>query len=69
MMRAKRYEKTLKKFGAVVKKARKKRQLSQDKLARRIGYTSGMISRWEHGLKEPGYLAVKALQRALKIKI
>lgn len=68
-MRAKKYEETLKRFGEAVKKARKKRRLSQDKLAKRIGYTSGMISRWEHGLKEPGYLAVKALQRALKIKI
>ena len=59
----------LKKMGEKIKIARKSKCMSLRKLSDKIGYSTTTISEWERGLKTPSILAVKELQRVLRVRI
>lgn len=40
-------------FGESLKELRKERKIGQELLAKSIGVSSGIISLWENGLREP----------------
>lgn len=61
-------EKKLQRLGEKIKKGRNNQKLTLKTLGQKIGYSASIISRWERGLKEPKYMAIKALEKELNIK-
>ncbi len=55
--------------GAVLKKAREKRKLTQAELATKAGVHEMTISRLERGDRQPSMDLLQRLARALKVKI
>lgn len=51
-------------IGAKVRSARRAAGLSQEQLARRLGTTQSVISRWERGHDEPRVSTLGAIARA-----
>lgn len=48
-------------FGAKIRLLRKQKDLSQDEVAKRIGYSRIQVSNWEIGRSEPDVLAINKL--------
>jgi transcriptional regulator with XRE-family HTH domain len=61
---------TEKRFGAVLKRLRRQRDLTQDRLARRAGLDQGYVSQLESGRRaNPSIAIAKKLARALDVPI
>src|SRR5262245_40675944 len=58
----------LKALGARLRSLREAAGLSQEALAARAGVSQRAVSSWELALREPGWLAVLALARALGVQ-
>ena len=57
----------LKMFGARLKELREAAGLSQKQLAEKSGLSQGGVAHWEKGIREPGWLAILALAKALDV--
>jgi transcriptional regulator with XRE-family HTH domain len=61
---------THRRLGAVVRRLRKQRDLTQEQLAARAGLTQGHLSRLEAGERpNPGAVTLKRLARALDVPL
>lgn len=49
-----------------LKEMRIKAGFTQEELAKKIGVSLGMVSKWENGKQTPKYLNITKLKRALK---
>lgn len=56
-------------FGKRLKKLRKARKLSQEKLAERCNVSNSCVSRWETDTLEPNYKNILALAQALEVEV
>lgn len=57
------------KFCERLKELRQERGIGQVELARRIGVSKGIISMWEHGLREPTFSNLVSLARFFGVSI
>ena len=56
-------------FCQELKNAREKKGISQRELARRVGLATGVVSRFEQGLKVPGLATAKELAEELGVSL
>jgi transcriptional regulator with XRE-family HTH domain len=64
------YAMTERRLGAVVRRLRRQRDLTQDQLARRAGLDQGHVSQIESGKRaNPSALVIKKLARALGVPV
>ncbi len=54
-------------FGERLKALRKRRNLSQDQLAQRLGITKGMVSSYETSMRMPSYTILIKLARTFNV--
>ena len=57
------------KFCERLKELRQERGIGQVELATRIGVSKGIISMWEHGLREPAFSNLVSLARFFGVSI
>lgn len=55
--------------GAVLKKARERRKLTQQALADKVGCTRETIARLESGIRQPSMDLLHRLAKVLKVKV
>ncbi len=56
-------------FGVTLRRIRKERGLTQEKVAELTGVSNNFVSELERGLKAPGLVVVVNLSRALKVSV
>lgn len=52
-------------IGKIIKELRKEAGLSQTQLAKMVGYSQSVITKWENGESEPNVKAIVKLAKAL----
>lgn len=52
-------------IGKIIKELRKEAGLSQTQLAKMVGYSQSVITKWENGESEPNAKAIVKLAKAL----
>ncbi|MGH9159186.1 MAG: helix-turn-helix domain-containing protein [Vicinamibacteraceae bacterium] len=57
------------KGGEVIRKARRMAGLTQSDVARRLGTTASVLSRWENGQVEPGFATVARAVETLELRL
>jgi transcriptional regulator with XRE-family HTH domain len=56
-------------LGAVVHRFRKREGLTQPALAERVGISAPILREVERGLRDPGWILVRAIARALDVSL
>ena len=56
-------------IGANIKKYRKKKKMSQEELAQKIGYDRSSVAKWEIGALKPYAETLKAIANVLEVSI
>jgi len=56
-------------FGGTLRRVRKERGLTQEKVAELTGVSTNFVSELERGLKAPGLVVIVNLSRALKVSV
>ena len=56
-------------IGAVIRKYRKEKELTQEDMARRLGVTASAVNKWENGAAYPDILLLAPIARLLEISL
>lgn len=56
-------------IGANIKKYRKKKKMSQEELAQKIGYERSTIAKWENGSLKPYAETLREISKVLDVSI
>lgn len=59
----------VKEIGTKIRTERQRAGLTLANLANKIGYACSAVSNWERGIKNPSILAIKKVEKILRIKL